>query len=173
MNKRIKLLLVSISILFLSACHQYRVIEPDYDRSFDETLIESSNKNEYSIIVGKPYKIKDSPNELVTNSVQISSLYIVYFKDYRVVAGNLKKKRVLKVEIQASSGGVIFAHPEIYVVIKNSDKKILDGGDRWGKPFYAVCLPVDDIKDYGLGDEFGQFVFNTGRRCKGLYEQEN
>ncbi len=134
------------------------------------TNLKSENYTDgYSIIVGTPYRIKDSPNELITDRVEISALYVVYFSEYKVIAGDHEKRRILKVEIQASSASIIPQFPEIYVVVKESDEKVLDGGARWGKPMYSVCLPVDDVEEYGLGDEFGTFVFNTGERCRGAY----
>ncbi len=126
---------------------------------------------EYAIIVGKPYKIKDSKNILPgTDRVMIASLYVVYFKDYRVVAGELEPKRVLKVEIQASSGSIIQHHEEIYVVVKKSDDKILDGGVRWGEPMYRVCLPEEILDEIGLTDEFGTAVISHNRKCRGIYQ---
>ncbi len=120
------------------------------------------------IIVGKPYKVKDSPNEVFFNKVSIGSKYIVYFKDFNVVSGELKKRRrVLKVEMIASSSSVITYPEEIYVIIKKSNDKVLEAWS-WGIPKYSICLPVEGISELGLDKEFN--VFKDGIGCKGIYQ---
>jgi hypothetical protein len=130
-----------------------------------------SEKNDVVIIVGKPYKVKDSDEEVHFDKVTIGSKYIAYFKDYKIVSGNFKKRNILKVKLIASSGSIVTHPDEIYVVFKNSTEKALEAW-TWGVPQYSVCLPENSIKELGLDDEFGKFVFNTGRRCRGIYEHQ-
>ncbi len=120
------------------------------------------------IIVGKPYKVKDSPNEVTFEKVSIGSKYIAYFRDYKVVSGSFeKKRRVLKVELIASSSSIITYPEEIYVIIEKSKNKILESWS-WGTPKYSICLSVDGIADLGLSNEF--HVVNEGIGCKGIYQ---
>ena len=131
----------------------------------------SFNTENRIIIVGKPYKVEDSPNAALFSNVSIGSKYIVYFKDYKVVSGKLERSRkVLKIEMTASSSSILTYPEEIYVIFNNSNDKILEAL-IWDIPKYSICLTTDIISDLGLHKEFEGLNENNGIKCKGIYSQ--
>src|SRR5690554_8050407 len=84
-------------IIYLSIVLSFPVCSEKIELSTSQT------QQEFSLIVGKPYKIKYSKQLQNDSEIYLAAKYIAYFKDYEIIHGNLKKGKVLKIEIQASS----------------------------------------------------------------------
>lgn len=145
-------------IIYLSIVLSFPVCSEKIELSTSQT------QQEFSLIVGKPYKIKYSKQLQNDSEIYLAAKYIAYFKDYEIIHGNLKKGKVLKIEIQASSKLSISYYDEIYVVVADSQKNILESV-KWGEPIYNICMYRDDISKFGMNEVFSKIKKQSDINC--------
>jgi len=134
-------------------------------------LSPSSWANDPILVIGKPASerfIKALPPP--DGVIWTAATYEVKLKPFRVISGELKPSKSLKLELVADDSGIISSEKEIYVLFEmKSDGKpeVIE----WGAPTYEVCVEYSELNRDPKDGWYTKKIASGDLHCKPIYER--